>query len=735
MLNEMEFTKLLRRASAEGIVLLENDGLLPLKDESRIAVFGINQLSYYKSGTGSGGLVNTKYVISVMDAIKQTNLVINKDLENVYLDFANNHPFDNGNGWATEPWCQEEMPLNEELVKKVSKESDIAIINIGRLAGEDKDLGYTKGGYFLTDLEIEMIEIVTKYFEKTIMLLNIGNIIDLSFVKKYHFSACLLIYQGGMEGGNGVIDVLTGKVNPSAKMACTSVYNLEANPAFKNFGDTEKNVYQEDVFVGYRYYNTYDEKNIIYPFGYGLSYTSFAIEANLNLTNKISINGKIKNIGSFRGKETILVFASINNSKIVRPKKVLVAFYKTSELDPFEECDYNIDIDLYNLAYFEEKRSRFIVEKGKYILEVGGDSLNAKRKLELFIDEDILYPVLNDCMDEKSFKYDDGIDIEYEGDKGYKFNDVKIGNCTIEEFISQLSDHDLCCLYRAEGMGSKKIKRDSAAIFGGVTERLKEYGIPLMVCNDGPSGVRFSDGNIAHQLPIASMLACTFDKELIEELYYNVGLEMKSYEVDLLLGPGVNIMRLPLCGRNFEYYSEDPYLSGMMASFALAGLRKANVNGVIKHCLANNQEIARHDANAVISKRALREIYLKPYEIAIKEGNAYAIMTSYNPVNGWWSSSNYALNTLVLRQDYGFKGIIMTDWWAKGGSIFNPEKGSKQNACLIAKSQNDLYMVNTDAFTNSNNDDLEEGLASGFIKRSELVRNAKNILNFILLNK
>ena len=321
-------------------------------------------------------------------------------------------------------------------------------------------------------------------------------------------------------------------------------------------------------------------------------------------------------------------------------------------------------------------------------------------------------------------------EVPYTGDQGYKLSFVEEGRVTMEQFLAQLSDEELCCMIRGEGMCSPKVTAGTAGAFGGVTERLQYFGIPAGCCADGPSGIRMDCGTIAFAMPNGTCLACSFNDALIGELYEYEGLELRKNKVDTLLGPGINLHRNPLNGRNFEYFSEDPLLTGRMAAAQLLSMQKYDVTGTIKHFACNSQEHSRNFANAVVSQRALRELYLKGFEIAVREGQARSIMSSYGPINGIWTAGNYDLLTTVLRNEWGYAGIVMTDWWAKANDEGQP--ASFQNTAAMVRAQNDLYMVTGDSLSNSNEDNSMEKLADGSVFRSEYVRSAANICRFLL---
>ena len=321
-------------------------------------------------------------------------------------------------------------------------------------------------------------------------------------------------------------------------------------------------------------------------------------------------------------------------------------------------------------------------------------------------------------------------EIPQTGDKGIKLADVADGKHPMDEFIAQLSDDDLSCIVRGEGMGSPRVTPGTAAAFGGVTDTLQGFGIPAGCCDDGPSGMRLDCGTKAFSLPNGTMLACTFNTELAEELFTYAGIEIAANNVDCLLGPGMNIHRHPLNGRNFEYFSEDPLLTGKIAAAQLRGLHRSKVTGTIKHFACNNQETGRHTIDSVISERALREIYLKGFEIAVKEGGAVTVMTTYGCLNGLWTAGNYDLCTTILRGEWGFKGFVMTDWW----SCMNDrdEAPRKNNFAAMVRAQNDVYMVCADSSKNTIGDNTLSSLEAGTLTRAELQRSAANVCRMLI---
>ena len=319
-------------------------------------------------------------------------------------------------------------------------------------------------------------------------------------------------------------------------------------------------------------------------------------------------------------------------------------------------------------------------------------------------------------------------EIPYTGDLGIKLEDVRTGKHTIEEFVAQLSDTELCCVVRGEGMNSPKVTPGTGSCFGGITEELISFGIPIVCTTDGPSGIRMDSGLLATSMPNGTCLACSFNDQLVCDLYALEGVEMTAYEIDVILGPGINIHRSPLNGRNFEYFSEDPYLTGKMACAISKGLSKAGVYCTIKHYMANSQEWYRHTNDSVISERAAREIYARPFEIAVKNGGVKAIMTAYNSVNGFHAASNFDMTKVLLRDEWGYDGFVMTDWWAHITNLDGTT--STSDFASMVKARNDIYMVMENAKTHEDN--LEASLKTGYLNRAELQVAAINLCKFAM---
>lgn len=747
------------RAVSGGIVMLKNDGALPLKQGGTAAVFGRIQLHYYKSGTGSGGMVNVSKVIGITDGLLDAGYKLDEQLLTAYREWDEQNPFDHGEGWGGEPWSQKEMPLTDELVGDAASRADAAIVIIGRTAGEEMDNKLEKGAFLLSDLEEDMLRRVTSAFDKTVVLLNTGGLIDMSFMDRYPVSAVMYVWQGGMVGGAGTAAVLTGEVSPSGKLPDTIAYEISDYPSDKFFGSGDMDCYGEDIYVGYRYFETFAKDRVRFPFGFGMSYTSFDLTASdFKLDgDKVTGSVNVKNTGNVPGREVVQIYCSAPQGKLGKPARVLCGFDKTRTLQPGESQTLSFEIPLESVASYDDSgvtghKSAWILEQGGYVFYAGADVRSASEAYSLTLPETVVRqcksalgpltafkrmvnssgkPEFEDVpLTGEAFPHDHAklpAEISQTGDRGIRLADVVNGKNTLEEFTAQLTDYDLSCIIRGEGMGSPKVTAGTAAAFGGVSDTLTALGIPCACCDDGPSGMRLDCGTKAFSLPNGTLLASTFDRPLMTELFTFMGLEMHTNQVDCLLGPGMNIHRHPLNGRNFEYFSEDPYLTGEMASAELAGLHYTGAEGTIKHFCGNNRETRRHFLDSVISERALREIYLRGFEKAVKKGGAKSVMTTYGQVNGVWTAGNYGLVTGILRDDWGFDGFTMTDWWA---NINRRGKApDKSDFAAMAMAQNDVYMVTADGA--ACNDNTLDSLKSGELTRGELQRNAMNILRFL----
>lgn len=796
----MTFSEKCLGCAQEGIVLLRNEGaMLPLLSADRVGVFGRTQKDWYRSGTGSGGSVHCDYSTNLIDSLLELedaggSAAVDRNLLALYESWLKDNPFDNGgNLWAAEPYCQKEMDISEELALSVSSRSNKALFVIGRNTGEDKDYKDEAGSYRLTAQERSNLKAVCEAFGSVCVVLNTSGIVDTGWLDdadfKGHIKALVYAWEGGQEGGRAVARLLTGKTYPSGKLSCSVARSLEDYPSSPWFAGKEGSVYGEDIFVGYRYFMTFARDKILFPFGYGLSYTDFALESALArletaadmADSRIVISVRVRNQGKlYKGKEVLQVYYEAPQGKLGKSVRSLAAFAKTVELSPGQSQDMEMTFFVRDMASYDESgltgnESCFVLEKGLYKFYVGTDSLSAASVLldgkdGLTLEHDVVverleqalapaeaFPVLRPLPGQPgavSYEKDwshtaraNAVDMDRRirerlprgespaGFRGITFDSLKEDPSLMPRFIAQMDVKELSTILRGEGMLSDKVTRGIAAAFGGVSERLHSvFRMPCAGCADGPSGIRMDTGKEAHLLPSGTNLACSWNLPLVRELYAFEGQELFENGIDALLGPGMNIQRNPLGGRNFEYFSEDPLLSGLMACAELSGLRSRDSHGVIKHFAANNQETARREGNSVVSERALREIYLRPFEIAVRQGGAKAVMTSYNSLNGHWTASNYDLVNTVLRHEWGFEGLVMTDWWACMNDCVTAGEPTIKNTAAMIRSGNNVYMVvdNDGAAENIFGDNIDSALAAGALTVGELQRSAFQVVSFIL---
>ena len=658
------FPELIRKAAAEACVLLKNDGTLPLKKDEEAAVFGRCQLDWFYVGYGSGGDVHPAWRVNLIEGLKNAGQKYNTVLAGRYAAWTKENPADHG-WWGHWPFSHPEMELDEETVKAAAKSAKTALIVIGRAAGEDRENTLEKGSYYLTEEERRMLDLVTENFEHVAVILNVGSIMDMAWVEDYgeRISAVLYVWQGGMESGNAAADILCGKTSPSGRLSDTIARYYVDYPSSKNFGGKEYNNYAEGIFVGYRHFDRFSPKSVLFPFGFGLSYTSFktAAEDFAHMGGELTVTAKVTNTGTMPGKEVVQLWCSAPVGALDKPKRVLCAFAKTEELYPGESGTVTLRCTDQDLASYDESRHAFVLESGQYRFVIGEQEIGTFR-----VSED---RIVRSCHPLKlsSDKLRQVILTELparikETPVYGTLDDVKAGKLSLEAFAAGLSVEDLEALTRGEGMMNVACGvPGNAGGFGGVTESLRKKGVSELVTADGPAGLRLQ--KFSSLMPIGTALACTWNTALVEALHQKLGEEMTHYGVDVHLGPGMNIHRNPLCGRNFEYYSEDPLLTGKIAAAAVRGVQSRGHASCPKHFACNNQETKRNTNDSRLSERAMREIYLRGFEICVREAQPLTIMTSYNKVNGVWSHYNYELATAVLRADWGFEGVVITDWW------------------------------------------------------------------------
>ena len=772
-----EMARYIRRCAAEGCVLLKNDGALPLKEETKVAVFGRCQFDWFYVGYGSGGDVHPPYRVNLIEGL--ANAGVNYDIEvaQSYKNWCNSkeHKADHG-WWGHWPMSHPEMPLEKDAVEEAANRCDTAIVVIGRAAGEDRENTLTPGSYYLTDEEKNVLDMVTDAFSKTVVLLNAGNIMDMSWVEDYgnKISALLLVWQGGMESGNAVADVLTGKVNPCGKLTDTIAKSYEDYPSSTNFGGKEFNDYEEGIYVGYRYFQSKAKDKVLYPFGYGLSYTDFAVretefihsdvmceseydslgmeKADKKQDGDYKLRVAVENTGRLPGREVMMLFVKAPQGKLEKTSKVLVSYGKTKVIAPGETDIITLTWDESCMASYDDigatgYKSAFVLEAGTYKFYLGEPVTYCRDKTESVYGECVgsIHIEQTRCIKQCESVCNKEIDlrerilsrlpkeIPVTGNKGYTLADVVNNRITLDAFVAQLSDEELEALTRGEGgMNSSLGVIGNAGAFGGVIESLRKKGVPPIITADGPAGLRLR--KFTALLPCGTALACTWDDVLVEKLFEQVGQEMQKHKLDIVLSPGMNIHRNPLCGRNFEYFSEDPLLTGKMAAAVVRGVQSQGASCCPKHFACNNQEVKRNTNDSRLSERTLREIYLRGFEICVKEGKPNTIMTSYNKINGVWSHYNYDLATTILRKEWGFDGVVVTDWWMQKCS--SPEFPKIKDNAYRVRAQVDVLMPGN--MRHANRKYTPDGTLlktlgkSDGITRAELQRSAKNVLKFIL---
>lgn len=796
---ETEHRKVARRAAAEGIVLLKNeDHVLPLKAGSAVALYGAGAGKTIKGGTGSGD-VNEREKVSICEGMKNAGFQItteawinryNEIYDKARQDWKNDILSRTGYGadtmsffevYSTTPFI---MPAGDKIEKPADDAAETAIYVISRIAGEGADRQADKGDYYLKDEEHQMLADICAYYKNVVVVINAGAQVDLSFMDEFtNIKALLTIVQPGMEGGNAFADVVSGKVNPSGKLTDTWAYKYEDYPNAETFshnnGNVETEVYEEGMYVGYRYFDTFDVP-VRYGFGFGLSYTDFEINDYCleSLDNKkLTVSVQVKNTGKVSGKEVVQVYASLPGGILEKEAHRLAAYAKTSELKPGESEKVTVEIALEHLTSYDEKRAAWILESEFYGIWIGNSLADAKLCGGVKLDNEVilrqvkhLFPLKQE-LDEKTQTSGKTASRAKEAEKlaaEQKLNVAQLhaADFTTEvieykknselcekdalDFVNTLTEEELINLAagdpgKAQGgnLGAAGISVPGSA---GETHRCAiDKGLASIVLADGPAGLRLmkyyhvNDGSIVTMpfefslegglfyddsrelpgeryyqyctaIPVGTLLAQTWNRTLIREVGAMIGTEMEYFGVTLWLAPGMNIHRNPLCGRNFEYYSEDPYVAGTIAAAMTEGVQSNYGCGTtIKHFACNNQEDNRMGSDSVISERTLREVYLKGFEIAVRESQPLSIMTSYNLINGVHAANNYDLCTETARNEWGFKGMIMTDWTTT-------EVDEKCTASGCMRAGNDLVMPGCFG----DHDNMHKELAEGTLKIEDL---------------
>lgn len=793
--------ELSKEAAKEGMVLLKNENnVLPLSAGSKVALFGKGTFDYVKGGGGSGD-VTVAYTRNLYEglSLQKDKISIFEELCDYYRkDIEEQYKNGNVPGMTIEP----DVP--NELLQKAKAYTDTAIITICRYSGEGWDRKsvidpnnkalwdyerkmteksaeiFKDGDFCLSVKEKEMVDAVKTNFKNVIVILNVGGMVDTSwFAYDPKIQSALLALQGGMEGGLAAAELLVGDGNPSGKTVDTFARTLDDYPSTHNFHESRDYVdYTDDVYVGYRYFETIPgaAEKVVYPFGYGLSYTTFNVEtvsagilqpphtANsqsaphdaVSHTDTLYVRVRVTNTGKRAGKEVVQVYAAKPQGKLGKPAKELVAFEKTRELFSGESQIVTLTWNINDMASYDDlgkiQKSAYVLEAGSYDIYVGTSVRDVqKADYSYILDEDIITEQLSAKLVPTSlakrmlsdgsfeelpqsepvdtdasvvgnidpsltegvapgqraipyFRFADGM---VKNGK-YDIMDVVEGQISLDEFISELSVDDLIHLLG----GQPNI--GAANTFG--IGNMPEYGIPSVMTADGPAGVRINPevGVCTTAFPCSTLLACTWNPDIVEAVGHAGGKELKENNLGLWLTPAINIHRSPLCGRNFEYYSEDPFVTGKLAGAMVRGIQSNNVGATLKHFALNNKETNRKNSDSRVSERAAREIYLKAFEMIIKAENPWAVMSSYNIINGYRASENKDLLTGILRDEWGYTGMVTTDWWTCGEHYKETKAG------------NDLKMGN--GYPKR----VKEAYEKGAISRDEIEICVKRILNFIL---
>lgn len=801
---------LARRAAAESFVLLKNDGVLPLK-EKKIALYGAGARMTVKGGTGSGA-VRERYSVTIAQGLENAGFEIatagwldrfdkfyadtyetyRQDMENLVAGIRDFHtilrmipPFQHPTG----------IPVTEEDI--AASGCDTAIYVLARQAGEGNDRQDRQGDYRLDDVERENLETVSRAYKNLIVVINAGGIIDVSFLDTLHVSALVYFCQGGEEGGNALADVLSGKVNISGKLTTSWAYRYEDLPSHSTYsylgGDKYNQEYNEGIYVGYRFFDTFGMKPR-YAFGFGLSYTTFSIvpgETTLERGN-VSFSAVVTNTGVISGREVAQVYATVPFGGAGAERQRLAAFKKTRELAPGESETLALDIPMRSLACYDEARAAWVLRGGDYILRLGNASDHNVPAAVLRLEQDaIIEQCVNVCAPQhkiaeivppaRAAEPLAGLPVLAMDE--YLPETIRHVYETPEEpadgLVETMTAGQLATLTVGGGTSNRNLQVEAMGASGATTPELYEaLGVPNVILSDGPAGLNLtsqvvelpdgttkaarvpetleaykrylfgfsrlaltsqmadpSEGVIHYQYatawPCSQLLAQSFDPPLLEQIGDGVGAEMEAFGVTVWLAPGMNIHRNPLCGRTFEYYSEDPLVSGKMAAAIVRGVQHHPGKGMsVKHFAANNCELERNQSSSNLTERALRELYLRGFEIAVKESAPMTVMAAYNKINGVYCTNNYDLLVKVLRNEWGFQGLVMSDWHAMKADREDCTKPASGDVQKAHAAQCDLVMPGRPDQVEA----LLKGIEAGTVSVADLKRSAVRILRMIRAN-
>ncbi len=729
----MDGIEMAKKVAEEGMVLLKNEIVgeskaLPLEKGESVAVFGINQIDFIYGGGGSGNF-NSKNekvgYVSLYDALlkKQEagDVTLYDDLVKSYEDYYNSYwtndartyAYGTKQGAVIKYWG--EMSIDEGAVNQAAKEADTAIITIGRPAGEDGDRTNSEGDFKLNTKEKNMVNYVKNAgFEKVIVILNVTGVIESDWLKEDGIDAVLMVSLPGMVGGDAMADVLLGESYPSGKLVDTWAGDYTDYPSSSNFGNSSYTNYKEDIFVGYRYFETIPnaKETVNYPFGFGLSYADFELtDENISFSGEgrerlITATVTVTNIGEMPGKEVIQLYKKSPETTLTQSNRDLIGFYKTDELKSGDSEVVTITIPFDSLASYDDMgtsgfEAAYVLEEGEYEFFLGNsarcDAVGRYILDETECVEQLTHQIVPDTSKFNERLQSDGSYAKIEQkenapigksdvDEKYRavYEDESIGEHE-DEFITfnelarafkdgeDESDTKMLEAFVARLTVDEAVKLTGCTTpVGGKGHRtgiagLEVYNVPIIGTSNGPAGVQYNGSKSTWETtstfyPCATMQASTWNEELIEMLGAAMADEARYFGMSLWQAPGMNIHRDPLCGRNFEYFSEDPHVTGKIGAAITRGVQSRKFASQLKHFAFNNQENGRWGNDSRVSERAAREIYLKGYEIAVKESKPWSVMSSYNRINGVQTSGSYSLLTEILRNEWGFDGFVMTDF-------------------------------------------------------------------------
>ena len=674
------------QAAEEGIVLLENKNrVLPLKSGQTLNVFG-KAMHQFRIGAVGAGKINPRYSVDFLTAVKDCEeFTLNEELVDFY-------------------GCDEDLTPDKEMLERAKKQSDTAIFILTRGSGENLDNSSAKGEYYLTELEEHLIQTLSETFKRVIGILDVAYPMDVTFAEKYKVDGLIYCGLGGMLAGEALVNVMSGKTNPSGKLPDTWAKDYFDIPSSVNFYDcvdkprldAEQEVYvdtcyEEDIYVGYRYFKTFN-KAVAYPFGYGLSYTSFAVAAdsvNFSASDGLTLHSKVINSGKRAGKEVVQIYVQQPRNGLEKPERILVGFEKTKELKPGESQEICFEIPAKHLTVYSESKAAYVMEAGEYVVYAGNDvnackcgSFTLPAALTVKQVSNLMQPGREiQCLSYKKPQQTwpqgkmsgvkDGIsafeprvarksyEAKFKGivpDKKLSYRDIKESPELTEDFVAQMSVEELA---RVTVCGSAGWGMEGIGEAGHIVQ-IDGYEMPPFLVSDGNSGVNLNARNIG--MPSGATICASFNKELAADIGRVIGEEAKALDMPMILAPALNIHRNPLNGRQPEYFSEDPYLAGMMAGNYAKGMEGAGVATSMKHVLANNCESSRKRNMSIMTERALREIYFRAFEIAMEVHMPASIMTAYNACNGCPTAADPELLQGLLREECGFDGFVMTDW-------------------------------------------------------------------------